>query len=224
MPVPAAWIPAGYQACVPSCTAPQRVTQPNGQKKIKCPCTTPCAAPCDCMLIKRPQIPDNDPGAPRPWKLGAPVVVQSVCNRWALEFARTQYRCFCLKRAGGGGGKKKKIQYSGYYDVYKDRAGEYRFRLRFRSGEIILASEGYATMYSCMTGIISVMRNGPLKERYQRSETRGGKFRFNLRAGNHKVIGTSESYMDNRGRENGIRAVMKASVSQDIRAKSLEQL
>ena len=221
MPVPAGWLPAGYAACDPSCTAPQRAQQPNGQKKIRCPCTGACAAPCDCMLVKRTQVPDNDPEAPRPWKWGPAIVVQEVCNRWALELPRTRYRCYCLKKLAGG--QKRVAKYSGYYEFFKDRAGEFRFLLKSRNGEIILASEGYTTLSSCMGGVLSVMRNGPNDARYQRSETRGGKYRFNLRAGNHKVIGTSESYEAKRGRENGIRAVMKASTSLDYRTDALEQ-
>lgn len=42
------------------------------------------------------------------------------------------------------------------YEVYKDRRGEYRFRLRARNGKIIAASEGYTTKESCLGGIESV--------------------------------------------------------------------
>lgn len=45
------------------------------------------------------------------------------------------------------------------FEIYKDKAGEFRFRLRARNGEIILASEGYETKASCEKGIDSVRRN-----------------------------------------------------------------
>ena len=47
------------------------------------------------------------------------------------------------------------------FEVYKDTAGEYRFRLRAPNGEIISASEGYKSKAGCMNGIASVKENAP---------------------------------------------------------------
>lgn len=47
------------------------------------------------------------------------------------------------------------------YEMYTDKAGEYRFRLKARNGEIIATSEGYNTKASCTNGIDSVGRNAP---------------------------------------------------------------
>ena len=47
------------------------------------------------------------------------------------------------------------------YEVYQDKAGEYRFRLKARNGEPIGKSEGYKTKASCLNGIDSVGRNAP---------------------------------------------------------------
>ena len=45
------------------------------------------------------------------------------------------------------------------FEVYTDKAGETRFRLKATNGEIILASEGYKAKSSCMNGIASVQKN-----------------------------------------------------------------
>ncbi len=45
------------------------------------------------------------------------------------------------------------------FEIYTDKAGEYRFRLKARNGEIILASEGYAQKAGCKNGIESVRKN-----------------------------------------------------------------
>lgn len=45
------------------------------------------------------------------------------------------------------------------FEVYTDKAGEFRFRLKARNGEIIAVSEGYKAMSSCLNGIDSVKRN-----------------------------------------------------------------
>lgn len=47
------------------------------------------------------------------------------------------------------------------FEVYQDKAGEYRFRLKARNGEIIAVSEGYKAKPSCMNGIESVRKNAP---------------------------------------------------------------
>ena len=45
------------------------------------------------------------------------------------------------------------------FELYLDKAGEYRFRLKASNGEIIGTSEGYAQKTSCMNGILSVRKN-----------------------------------------------------------------
>ena len=47
------------------------------------------------------------------------------------------------------------------YQVYTDKAGEFRFRLCARNGEIIAVSEGYTSKQNCLLGIESVKRNAP---------------------------------------------------------------
>lgn len=45
------------------------------------------------------------------------------------------------------------------FEIYADRGGEFRFRLRASNGENILASEGYRAKASCKKGIESVIKN-----------------------------------------------------------------
>ena len=47
------------------------------------------------------------------------------------------------------------------FEVYTDKGGEFRFRLKARNGEPIAASEGYKAKASCMNGIESVRKNAP---------------------------------------------------------------
>lgn len=98
---------------------------------------------------------------------------------------------------------------AGKFELYKDKGGEFRFRLKAGNGEIILASEGYKQRASAENGIASVQKNAPEDARYERKETKSGKHMFNLKATNGQVIGTSESYESTSGRDNGIQSVMK---------------
>jgi len=50
---------------------------------------------------------------------------------------------------------------NGKFEVWTDKAGEFRFRLKAPNGEIIATSEGYSSKKSCMNGIQSVMKNAP---------------------------------------------------------------
>jgi uncharacterized protein YegP (UPF0339 family) len=45
------------------------------------------------------------------------------------------------------------------FELYTDKAGEFRFRLKATNGEIIAVSEGYKTMASCQNGVASVKKN-----------------------------------------------------------------
>ena len=45
------------------------------------------------------------------------------------------------------------------FEIFKDKAGEFRFRLRAKNGEPILASEGYSAKASAIGGIESVKKN-----------------------------------------------------------------
>ena len=50
------------------------------------------------------------------------------------------------------------------FEMYQDKAGEFRFRLKARNGQIIATSEGYAAKASCENGIESVRKNAPEAE------------------------------------------------------------
>lgn len=47
------------------------------------------------------------------------------------------------------------------FEMYTDKAGEFRFRLKARNGEIIATSESYKAKASCENGIESVRKNAP---------------------------------------------------------------
>ncbi|MEG1548009.1 MAG: YegP family protein [Clostridia bacterium] len=49
------------------------------------------------------------------------------------------------------------------FEIYKDKADEFRFRLKARNGEPILASEGYKAKASCKNGVESVINNADSK-------------------------------------------------------------
>ena len=45
------------------------------------------------------------------------------------------------------------------FEMYVDKSGEYRFRLKATNGQVIATSEGYKAEASCVNGIESVKKN-----------------------------------------------------------------
>jgi len=50
------------------------------------------------------------------------------------------------------------------FEIYKDKKGEFRFRLLASNGQVIANGQGYKTKASCMNGIESVKKNAPKAE------------------------------------------------------------
>ena len=97
---------------------------------------------------------------------------------------------------------------SGKFELYKDKAGEFRFRLKAGNGENILASEGYKDKGSAENGIASVKKNAADEARFEIKESTSGKPYFVLKAANHQVIGQSQMYDSESGAKSGVQSVM----------------
>ena len=106
------------------------------------------------------------------------------------------------------------------YQVYKDTAGKFRFRLRAANNKIVAVSEAYESKASCINGVKSVQNNckskiedktikaEPLQHpKYEVFTDIASKFRFNLSAPNGEIIAASEAYETKQGCMNGIEAV-----------------
>jgi uncharacterized protein len=96
----------------------------------------------------------------------------------------------------------------GTFAVKTGKDSQFYFNLKAGNGQIILGSEGYTTRAACDNGIESVRKNAPDSTRYSKEVSTGGQPYFNLKAGNGQVIGRSQMYADEAGRDNGIQSVM----------------
>ncbi len=47
------------------------------------------------------------------------------------------------------------------FEVYTDKAGKFRFRLKAANGQVIAQGEAYESKDSCMKGIESIKKNAP---------------------------------------------------------------
>ncbi len=48
---------------------------------------------------------------------------------------------------------------AGKFELYKDKAGKFRFRLKASNGQVIATGEAYETKASALSGIESVKKN-----------------------------------------------------------------
>jgi len=95
----------------------------------------------------------------------------------------------------------------GKFIISKRKNDEFQFTLTAANGITILSSEGYNTKGGCENGITSVKTNSPDDGKYERNTAKNGKFYFNLKAGNGQIIGTSQMYETEAGRDGGIESV-----------------
>ncbi len=96
---------------------------------------------------------------------------------------------------------------AGKFVIKKSSDGQFHFSLKAGNGEIILSSELYKAKASALNGIESVKKNAALDARYEKKNDKAGHPRFNLKAANGEIIGSSESYSSESARDHGIESV-----------------
>ena len=109
------------------------------------------------------------------------------------------------------------------FQVYKDAAEKFRFRLRADNNEIIAVGEAYEQHASCINGIKSVQKNcnseiedltiedqKVANPKYQIFKDSTGEFRFHLKASNGEIIAQSEGYQTKENCLNAIEVVKKS--------------
>jgi uncharacterized protein YegP (UPF0339 family) len=107
---------------------------------------------------------------------------------------------------------------AGWYELGSNDKGQFSFVLKAGNAETILRSEQYNTKAAAENGIKSVQTNCGNDARYDRKDASDGRCYFNLKAGNHQVIGTSQMYKTAAGRDNGIESVKTNGSSTTVKA------
>lgn len=105
---------------------------------------------------------------------------------------------------------------AGKFEIYKDKAGEFRFRLKASNGQNVLASEGYKSKSSAKNGIASVQKNCSNPACFEKKTTPSGKFRFALKSTNGQAIGQSENYSTEAACDAGMKSVAKAATGAKV--------
>lgn len=98
---------------------------------------------------------------------------------------------------------------AGIFELKAAKSGQFHFNLLAGNGQIIMQSEMYETKASALNGIASIQKNAADEARYERLVSKSEKPYFVLKAANHQVIGQSQMYDSEAGRDNGIESVKK---------------
>ena len=106
---------------------------------------------------------------------------------------------------------------AGWYEVSKNDKGQYSFVLKAANAQVILRSEQYESKGAAHNGVASVQKNAVGDEHFELKIASDGRFYFNLRAGNHQVVGTSQMYGSEGARTTGIASVKTNGPSTDVR-------
>lgn len=115
-------------------------------------------------------------------------------------------------------GKKKKV--TGWYELGRNKDDQFYFVLKAGNAEIILTSQLYKQRESAENGIASVQNNCTIDEHYEIKEASNGQPYFNLKAGNHEIIGSSQEYSSESSCNNGIASVKRNGITNVIKDKT----
>ena len=106
---------------------------------------------------------------------------------------------------------------AGYFEITTRSDGQFMFNLKAGNHEVILTSEAYTTKAACMNGVESVKSNASDDDRYRRTTTSDGQFRFALEAANGQAIGASEYYETAVARDHGVESVKKTAPGAEVK-------
>ncbi len=95
------------------------------------------------------------------------------------------------------------------FELVTGEDGQTYFHLRAGNGEIVLASEGYASKAGANDGIESVRSNGVRLDQFDVFATKDGGYALRLLAGNGKTIARGEVYASKSNAERAARRIVE---------------
>jgi uncharacterized protein YegP (UPF0339 family) len=105
---------------------------------------------------------------------------------------------------------------AGHFEIESRSDGQFAFSMKV-GNQAILTSEAYTTKDACVNGIESVKNNAPDENRYRRTTTPEGTFRFALSAANGQVVGSSAYYETAAERDEAVEFMRKNAPDAEVR-------
>lgn len=95
------------------------------------------------------------------------------------------------------------------YEIRKEKENTYRFLLKSMQGRTLLNSVGFGSEAEARESLRNLKPAAERSMRVERKTNYSGKFLFNLRDKQGKVIGKSGLFSSEAGMENGIKHLLK---------------
>jgi uncharacterized protein YegP (UPF0339 family)/Flp pilus assembly protein TadD len=108
------------------------------------------------------------------------------------------------------------------FEIYEDKQGEFRFRLKAVNGETLATGEGYPSTGACKKVIAAIKKNAPTAE-FGIYKNKKGEFRFRLKAVHGETLATGESYPDKEVCRKVIAAIKKNAPTVEIEDTTMKK-
>lgn len=92
-------------------------------------------------------------------------------------------------------------------ETFQGADAQHYFHLIAGNGEVVLQSEGYASLDGAKNGMASVLENAKRASSFELLEAHDGEHYFNVKASNGETVGTSEMYASKQNAERGAETV-----------------
>jgi len=111
--------------------------------------------------------------------------------------------------------REKREQLMGKIELFTDKKGQTRFRLKNATGEPILASVPFNKTTTVFTAIEHVRADAGLDERYQRNKSESG-YSFTFVTADQQPLARSEVYTTSAARDQGIAVVKENAAAAEV--------
>ena len=103
------------------------------------------------------------------------------------------------------------------FEVYKDKADEFRWRLKGGNGEIVATGgQGYKAKEDARKGLELLVKSDD-KSKFEVYEDEKKEYRWRLKAGNNQVVAvSSEGYKEKAGAEKALKTVREGVAKAEV--------
>jgi len=100
---------------------------------------------------------------------------------------------------------------AGTFEVYPDKAGKFRFRLKAGNGQVVAASEAYESKSGAREGCGALQRAIAGAGSCETYEDKAGKFRLRVKSANSQIVAAGQAYESMSGAKEGCAAIKRAA-------------
>lgn len=115
----------------------------------------------------------------------------------------------CVKAATTYLDKREAITSGARFEVHQGESGDFYFDVFAKNGQIVVASQHYASEAAAYNGAMAVQADGQQAAAYKLLQATDASWYFNVTALNGQVVGTSETYTTKASAQTAMTAVQK---------------